>query len=30
LYEDLVEIQANRIIIKDPKKDSFDDTERAR
>lgn len=30
LYEDLVEIQPNRIIIKDPKKDSFDDTERAR
>jgi 37-kD nucleoid-associated bacterial protein len=30
LFDDLVEIQPNQIIIKDPKKDSFDDTERAR
>lgn len=30
LYDDLVEIHPNRIVIKDPQKDSFDDTERAR
>jgi hypothetical protein len=30
LYDDLVEVKRDRIIIKDPQKESFDDTERAR